>query len=160
VRTQGLNGPSVVEFRGVSKRYEGGDVGLDAATFSVARGEFVFLVGATGSGKSTVMRLLIKELEPSAGVIRVAGHDLTEMVGWTEQEYRALFTLCSTVMQQLRRLPQPVIARVQGLATAAGLEPPLPAPPLPLPQAASSPAAPTAAALARSRRRLIRFRAQ
>jgi len=79
VRTQGLNGPSVVEFRGVSKRYEGGDVGLDAATFSVARGEFVFLVGATGSGKSTVMRLLIKELEPSAGVIRVAGHDLTEL---------------------------------------------------------------------------------
>ena len=42
-----------------------GDVGLDQATFSVDRGEFVFLVGSTGSGKSTVMRLLIKELEPT-----------------------------------------------------------------------------------------------
>ncbi len=65
-----------MEFRGVSKRYEGGDVGLDHGTFSVSRGEFVFLVGATGSGKSTVMRLLIKEIEPTEGTIRVAGRDL------------------------------------------------------------------------------------
>jgi cell division transport system ATP-binding protein len=69
-------GPQVIEFRGVSKRYEGGDVALDQATFSVAHGEFVFLVGPTGSGKSTVMRLLIKEVEPSDGTIRVASHDL------------------------------------------------------------------------------------
>jgi cell division transport system ATP-binding protein len=66
----------VIEFRGVSKRYEGGDIGLDSATFSVDRGDFVFLVGATGSGKSTVMRLLIKETEPTEGTIRVAGRDL------------------------------------------------------------------------------------
>ena len=38
----------VVEFRGVSKRYSGGDVGLDEVSFSIGRGEFVFLVGATG----------------------------------------------------------------------------------------------------------------
>jgi cell division transport system ATP-binding protein len=69
----------VIEFRGVSKLYSGGDVGLDQATFSVDREEFVFLVGATGSGKSTVMRLLIKEYEPTHGVIRVAGRDLGEI---------------------------------------------------------------------------------
>jgi cell division transport system ATP-binding protein len=68
----------VIDFRGVSKLYAG-DVGLDQATFSIERGEFVFLVGSTGSGKSTVMRLLIKELEPTAGVIRVAGHDLDQV---------------------------------------------------------------------------------
>jgi cell division transport system ATP-binding protein len=66
----------MIEFRGVSKRYSGGDVGLEAATFSVDRGDFVFLVGSTGSGKSTVMRLLIKELEPTEGTIRVAGREL------------------------------------------------------------------------------------
>jgi cell division transport system ATP-binding protein len=71
-----VDGRSVIEFRSVSKRYPSGDVGLDDVTFSIGRGEFVFLVGATGSGKSTVMRLLIKELEPTAGTIRVAGHDL------------------------------------------------------------------------------------
>ena len=70
------SGRSVIEFRGVSKRYSSGDTGLDQATFSVDRGDFVFLVGSTGSGKSTVMRLLIKELEPTGGTIRVAGHDL------------------------------------------------------------------------------------
>jgi cell division transport system ATP-binding protein len=68
----------VIEFRGVSKLYAG-DVGLDQATFSVNRGEFVFLVGSTGSGKSTLMRLLIKELEPTSGTIRVAGHDLDDI---------------------------------------------------------------------------------
>jgi len=72
------SGRQVIEFRGVSKLYAG-DVGLDQATFSIERGEFVFLVGSTGSGKSTVMRLLIKELEPTSGVIRVAGHDLEDI---------------------------------------------------------------------------------
>jgi enoyl-CoA hydratase/carnithine racemase len=51
-----------------------------------------------------------------------SGHDLSEMVGCTETAYRDLFTLCSRVMYGLRRLPQPVIARVQGVATAAGCQ--------------------------------------
>jgi cell division transport system ATP-binding protein len=70
---------AVVEFRGVSKRYSGGDVGLERATFEVDRQEFVFLVGATGSGKSTVMRLLIKEFDLTEGTIRVAGRDLKDI---------------------------------------------------------------------------------
>ncbi len=68
-----------MEFRGVSKHYGGGEKGLDHGTFSVSRGEFVFLVGATGSGKSTVMKLLIKEIEPTEGTIRVAGRDLGQI---------------------------------------------------------------------------------
>src|SRR4249919_1593734 len=72
-------GSHVIEFRGVSKVYEGGDVGLDQATFGVDRGEFVFVVGHTGSGKSTIMRLLIKELEASAGAVIVAGRELTDI---------------------------------------------------------------------------------
>jgi enoyl-CoA hydratase/carnithine racemase len=51
-----------------------------------------------------------------------AGHDLGEMVGCSEDAYRDLFTLCSRVMRQLRGLPQPVVARVHGLATAAGCQ--------------------------------------
>ena len=74
----GRGNRSVIEFRNVSKLYAG-DVGLEHATFSIRSGEFVFLVGSTGSGKSTVMRLLIKELEPTDGTIRVAGHDLARI---------------------------------------------------------------------------------
>jgi cell division transport system ATP-binding protein len=71
--------PAVVEFRHVSKLYAPGDVGLERATFSIARAEMVFLVGPTGSGKSTIMRLLIKELEPSEGAILLAGRRLAEI---------------------------------------------------------------------------------
>src|SRR6201994_3694719 len=69
----------VVEFRGVSKLYGPGGIGLERATFAVRRQEMVFLVGPTGSGKSTIMRLLIKEMEPTDGRIRVAGRDLSEI---------------------------------------------------------------------------------
>ncbi|HEY2141701.1 MAG TPA: ATP-binding cassette domain-containing protein [Solirubrobacteraceae bacterium] len=70
---------TVVEFRGVSKLYGPGGIGLERATFAVNRQEMVFLVGATGSGKSTIMRLLIKELDPTEGTIRVAGRDLAQI---------------------------------------------------------------------------------
>jgi len=59
--------------------YPAGDIGLDGATFNVRAGEFVFIVGSTGSGKSTIMRLLIKEREPTSGTIRVAGRDVGAM---------------------------------------------------------------------------------
>jgi enoyl-CoA hydratase/carnithine racemase len=58
----------------------------------------------------------------AAGPIFCSGHDMTEMVGRSKEDYQALFARCSRVMQQIRRLPQPVIARVQGLATAAGCQ--------------------------------------
>jgi cell division transport system ATP-binding protein len=96
------SGYQVIEFRGVSKRYEGGDVGLDRATFSVDRQEFVFLVGATGSGKSTVMRLLIKETDPTDGTIRVAGRDLAEITRKRVPFYRRNI---GVVFQDFKLLP-------------------------------------------------------
>jgi len=56
------------------------------------------------------------------GPVFSAGHDLSEMVGQSAEAYGDLFELCSRVMLGLRRLPQPVIARVHGLATAAGCQ--------------------------------------
>ncbi len=57
-----------------------------------------------------------------AGPVFCSGHDLTEMVGRSESDYRELFSLCTQVMLGLRQLPQPVIARVHGVATAAGCQ--------------------------------------
>jgi len=92
----------VIEFRGVSKRYDSGDTGLDQATFSVDREEFVFLVGSTGSGKSTVMRLLIKETDPTEGTIRVANRDLSEISRKRVPYYRRNI---GVVFQDFKLLP-------------------------------------------------------
>lgn len=51
-----------------------------------------------------------------------AGHDLGEMSQRPETDYHTLFSTCSDVMMHLRRMPQPVIARIQGIATAAGCQ--------------------------------------
>jgi cell division transport system ATP-binding protein len=96
-------GSSVIEFRGVSKHYGGaGNIGLDQATFSIDREDFVFLVGSTGSGKSTVMRLLIKELEPTEGRITVAGRDLAEITRKRVPYYRRNV---GVVFQDFKLLP-------------------------------------------------------
>jgi cell division transport system ATP-binding protein len=95
-------GSSVIEFRGVEKKYDVGAMGLDQATFSIGRGEWVFLVGSTGSGKSTVMRLLIKELELDAGTIRVAGRDLAEIERKRVPYYRRNI---GVVFQDFKLLP-------------------------------------------------------
>ncbi len=63
----------------------------------------------------------------AAGPVFCAGHDLSEMLDHPQArarrpDYELLFAQCSQVMQQIRRLPQPVIARVQGMATAAGCQ--------------------------------------
>ena len=129
----------VVEFRGVSKVYDGGSVGLDRVSMEIRRGEFVFLVGPTGCGKSTCMRLLLKELEPSAGQVLVSGRDLGEMprkkvprlrrnVGVIFQDYKLLpnRTVYANVAYSLEvigesrqsiRRKVPSILRLVGLST-------------------------------------------
>ncbi len=67
----------MVDFRRVSLVHRSGALGLDRATFTVTRGELAFLAGPAGAGKSTVMRLLTRELSPSGGSVWVAGHDLS-----------------------------------------------------------------------------------
>ena len=97
------SGASIIEFRGVSKHYSGaGNIGLDQATFSIDREDFVFLVGSTGSGKSTVMRLLIKELEPTEGRITVAGRDLSGITRKRVPYYRRNI---GVVFQDFKLLP-------------------------------------------------------
>ena len=58
----------------------------------------------------------------SYGPVFSSGHDLREMVGDDRESFAGLFAECTAVMESIRRLPQPVIAQVQGLATAAGCQ--------------------------------------
>src|SRR5260221_11153492 len=78
---KGGSDPSVpvVKFEDVSKVYDGGHVGLERVTMRIGRGEFVFLVGPTGCGKSTCIRLVMKELEPTSGPGSGAGRGLHDV---------------------------------------------------------------------------------
>jgi enoyl-CoA hydratase/carnithine racemase len=58
----------------------------------------------------------------SHGPVFSSGHDLNELVNGGEAEYTAVFEACTRVMEAIRLLPKPVIAQVQGLATAAGCQ--------------------------------------
>jgi cell division transport system ATP-binding protein len=129
----------VVEFRDVTKIYDGGSVGLERASVKIGRGEFVFLVGATGCGKSTCIRLLMKELEPTKGEIDIAGKTLGEIprsrvpylrrnIGTIFQDYKLLpnrtvydnvaysLQVIGESRQEIRR-KVPDILRMVGLST-------------------------------------------
>jgi cell division transport system ATP-binding protein len=69
-------GAAAIVFEDVQKVYEPGVVALDGVSFTIDKGEFVFVVGASGSGKSTIIRLLLKEIEATEGRILVGGRDL------------------------------------------------------------------------------------
>lgn len=56
------------------------------------------------------------------GPVFCAGHDLGEMVGQSPEEYRRIFAICTDLMETIQGIPQPVIAQVHGVATAAGCQ--------------------------------------
>ncbi|MBQ1621231.1 MAG: ATP-binding cassette domain-containing protein, partial [Selenomonas sp.] len=69
----------MIQLKDVSKVYENGTVALDHVSIDIGKGEFVFLVGASGAGKSTFIKLLLREELPTAGEIRVAGRNVVTM---------------------------------------------------------------------------------
>src|SRR5579864_7044502 len=74
-----LSRGSMIVFEAVNKVYEPDVQALCDVTFHIDKGEFVFVVGASGSGNSTLVRLLLKELEATNGKIVVGGRDLARL---------------------------------------------------------------------------------
>lgn len=69
----------VITLDNVSKSYATGAPALNGITLHIKRGEFVFIVGDSGSGKSTMIKLLLRELTPTSGEINVMGYDLNRI---------------------------------------------------------------------------------
>ena len=69
-------------------------------------------------GDSTVRALILA----AEGKVFSSGHDLSEMVGRNINDYRRIFDVCAEMMMKLQAIPQPVVAEVQGMATAAGCQ--------------------------------------
>lgn len=97
----------MIRFENVSKIYPGqGKAALDSVSLEVLKGEFVFLVGLSGSGKSTFLRLVLREDRPSSGTIHVAGKDLNTLANHKIPELRRQV---GTVFQDFRLLPNKTV---------------------------------------------------
>ncbi len=95
-------GAPLIELRDVSKVYPGGHLALDRVSLAVNRGDFVFLVGPTGCGKSTLIKLLIRELEPTEGVVSIAGRDIGNL---PDKKIPQLRRNIGTIFQDFKLLP-------------------------------------------------------
>lgn len=111
----------MIQFFHVDKRFPGGQAALEDVSFDVARGEFVFLTGASGAGKTTLLRLIFRDEVPSGGQIVVNGRNVASLppskipylrrtIGVVFQDFRLIAR--KTVFENVTYLP-----RVLGLET-------------------------------------------
>ncbi|MGK2308408.1 cell division ATP-binding protein FtsE [Cutibacterium sp. V947] len=93
----------MITFDNVTKTYSGqSQAALSDVNVDIDKGEFVFLVGQSGSGKSTFIRLILREHRPTRGTLYVAGKNLNQMRSW---KVPALRRQIGTVFQDFRLLP-------------------------------------------------------
>ena len=91
-----------IEFRGVSKTYMTGTHALEDVNITINKGEFVFVVGSSGAGKSTFMKLIMREEKANTGKIVVNGFDLTNM---KRKDVPMLRRTMGIVFQDFRLIP-------------------------------------------------------
>ena len=92
----------LIEFRGVSKTYIGGTHALSDVNLKINKGEFVFVVGSSGAGKSTFMKLIMREEKANAGEVFVSGYNLSTM---KRRDVPLLRRTMGIVFQDFRLIP-------------------------------------------------------
>jgi cell division transport system ATP-binding protein len=105
----------VIETVNLSKQYGRGVYALRDVSIKIERGEFVFLTGASGAGKSTFLRLLLRRERPTSGTVRVDGLDLEDMrprqvqafrrtIGFVFQDFKLIAR--KTVLENISFVPE------------------------------------------------------
>ncbi len=93
----------MLEFMEVSKFYKKQQVAVKNISMKIKKGEFVFLVGKSGAGKTTLIKLLLKEINPTSGKIYYDGNDITKLKNRRVPELRRRI---GVVFQDFRLLPK------------------------------------------------------
>jgi cell division transport system ATP-binding protein len=96
----------VIRFENVTKSYKNGTVAIRDVSVNIEKGEFVFLVGSSGSGKTTFLRLLLREEFPDAGRILEAGRDIGTLPKWRVPYLRRNI---GCIFQDFRLLPNKTV---------------------------------------------------
>ena len=128
----------MIEFKNVTKQFRDGTVALDKVSFSIEPGEFVFIVGSSGAGKTTILRLLIRQFLPSAGSIFLEEEEVTALrpskipelrrkIGVAFQDYkllkdRTVFENVSLAMEILGERPEEIKNKVSEILGLVGLK--------------------------------------
>ena len=96
----------LIKFQNVSKSYKGEKFALEDINIDIKKGEFVFLVGSSGAGKSTFIKLLLKEESPTTGRIIINDIDTTEL---SRRKIPKLRRSMGVVFQDFRLLPNKTV---------------------------------------------------
>ncbi|SHK49892.1 cell division ATP-binding protein FtsE [Tepidibacter formicigenes] len=96
----------MIEFKDVNKTYKNGKVALSNINLKINKGDFVFLVGSSGAGKSTFIKLLLKEKEVTTGKIIIEGQDVTKIPRRKIPKFRRSI---GVVFQDFRLLPNKTV---------------------------------------------------
>jgi phosphonate transport system ATP-binding protein len=119
----------LIEAKGLAVRYPTGRVALDGVSFSASAGELVVILGANGSGKSTILRCIAGILKPTEGSVSIDNRDISRLSGRPQREARMAVGIVSQHANLIRR--RSVLANVltgtlgrhRTLATAIGCLP-------------------------------------
>ncbi len=93
---------AVIEFKNVSKTYKNGTEALKNVNIRIEDGEFVFIVGSSGAGKSTFLKIIMREEVPNSGTVHINGFDLTTM---RKRDIPMLRRTMGIVFQDFRLIP-------------------------------------------------------
>lgn len=128
----------MIKFEKVSKKYKEGTLALDDISFFINKGEFVFLIGPSGAGKTTVFRLLLAEIKPTKGKIFISGEDINHLakknisllrrqIGAAFQDFKLLFDRTvfenvSLTLEILGKKQEEIKKRVEEVLFLVGLK--------------------------------------
>lgn len=127
----------MITFKNVTMQYPTGTVALKDVSLNINEGEFVFIVGSSGSGKSTILKLILKELDATSGTIFVAGKELKKLkhkeipffrrnIGFVYQNFRLLkdrtvYENVAFAQRVIEANPKDIRRQVPSMLTLVGL---------------------------------------